>query len=300
MLRFIEALCWLATFLAIVSLKVLRVIADFIHVQLIRLLHLLERCALWFARMYKTTEIYVRMFCVRLVWMLVQLARLMIAFTPAIGTGIAYLFWQQTFLLWSAVGWTLLILIVGIVLSVKLRDQVDVYSPTQEDFSRMEHSIVAELIIMVFRCMPGILAFVFSWFVQGGILSGLCFWGGLAWIIAPLGLFLAFIENTVQSRAYARSGDSHCQKGNYDQAIADCTKAIEFDPQYAFSYRIRGDSHCQKGNYDQAIADFTKAIELTPCQSLYFELRAIAHEARGDTEKAASDRAEAQRLKGSS
>ncbi|MDD5623774.1 MAG: tetratricopeptide repeat protein [Candidatus Peribacteraceae bacterium] len=318
LLRLLEALCWLVAFLSVVAMKVLRALADFVHVQLIRLLHLLERCALWCARMYKSTEAYVRMFSVRLVWLLVQLLRLSIAFTPAIGAGIGYLYWQREFLLWSAAGWTLLLLVIGVVLSVKMKNQIEVRALTPEDFARMEQSLVAELIIAIFRCMPGILAFVLSWFIQGKIMPGLCFWGGIVWMIAPLGLFALavigeFVPDSVAQvstqpqeprsdpppvpgrpcktgyEVHMRHGKIQSRGGEYDLAIQSFSFAIELRPDSALAFQKRGDVYRLKRNYDQAIKDCSRAIELDPKLVEAFWSRGSAHRWKGNLDQAIDD-----------
>mgnify|MGYP001422678778 CR=1 FL=1 len=51
---------------------------------------------------------------------------------------------------------------------------------------------------------------------------------------------------------------------DYDGAIADYSKAIELNPNYLNAYYNRGNSKFNLKDYDGAIADFTKAIELNP------------------------------------
>ncbi len=50
----------------------------------------------------------------------------------------------------------------------------------------------------------------------------------------------------------------------YPKALADYTKAIQLDPQYANAYNNRGLAHYHSKAYDKAIADFTRAIQLKP------------------------------------
>ena len=64
------------------------------------------------------------------------------------------------------------------------------------------------------------------------------------------------------SVVYYNRGVAYGDKGNYDQAISDCTRAIELDPNYADAYYNRGVAYGDKGNYDQTISDCTRAIEL--------------------------------------
>ncbi|MBO0781599.1 MAG: tetratricopeptide repeat protein [Ktedonobacteraceae bacterium] len=47
----------------------------------------------------------------------------------------------------------------------------------------------------------------------------------------------------------------------YQQALADYTKAIELDPGCAIAYYNRGLTHQHVKDYHRAIADFTRVIE---------------------------------------
>jgi tetratricopeptide (TPR) repeat protein len=62
--------------------------------------------------------------------------------------------------------------------------------------------------------------------------------------------------------AYHRRGTAYASKKQYDQAIADYTKALEIDPKYISAYNDRGLAYMSKGNYERAIADVTRAVEL--------------------------------------
>jgi tetratricopeptide (TPR) repeat protein len=82
--------------------------------------------------------------------------------------------------------------------------------------------------------------------------------------------------------AYNSRGAAKDHKGDYDGAIADFSKAIEFDPKYANAYNNRGDAEDHKGDYDGAIADYGKAIELDPKFAIAYYNRGIAKERKGD------------------
>jgi len=49
---------------------------------------------------------------------------------------------------------------------------------------------------------------------------------------------------------------------DYDRVIKNSTKAITNNPSDIEAYRARGRAWEEKGDYDQAILDCTKAIEL--------------------------------------
>ena len=57
-------------------------------------------------------------------------------------------------------------------------------------------------------------------------------------------------------------------KGAFDCAIADYTKAIALDPNFAAAYSDRGIAYYMKGDKDQTIADFRKALEIDPSDQL--------------------------------
>lgn len=65
------------------------------------------------------------------------------------------------------------------------------------------------------------------------------------------------------------AGINEYQKGNelfdqkqYDQAIAEFTKAIQADPKQAPFYTNRGFAYLHVNKLNEAVDDFTKAIEL--------------------------------------
>ena len=56
---------------------------------------------------------------------------------------------------------------------------------------------------------------------------------------------------------------SYTEKGEYDKAIADCSKAIELDPSYDRAYYNRAFAYSEKGEVTKAIGDLEKCIELS-------------------------------------
>jgi tetratricopeptide (TPR) repeat protein len=64
--------------------------------------------------------------------------------------------------------------------------------------------------------------------------------------------------------AHNNRGGAYANKGDFDRAIADYTRAIDLKPDYAVAYYNRGFSYRHKGDDDRAIADWSKALALKP------------------------------------
>ncbi len=69
-------------------------------------------------------------------------------------------------------------------------------------------------------------------------------------------------DNKEWAAAYYYRGFGCYERGDYDGAIRDCTKAIELMPNNGDFYRMRGDAYEKKGEYDRATQDFHKVSEL--------------------------------------
>ena len=63
--------------------------------------------------------------------------------------------------------------------------------------------------------------------------------------------------------AYSNRGAAYADLGEYQQAIADYTSAIELDPNLAMAYFNRGVAYKVLAEKAEAIADFEKVITLT-------------------------------------
>ena len=114
---------------------------------------------------------------------------------------------------------------------------------------------------------------------------------GLAMLLLGCGTLFAGDSVTVNTAAEMfERGNSAYRKGNLDQAIADYTKAIELDPQYAKAYYNRGNAYSAKGNLDQAIADYTQVIGLEPQSVTAYYNRGLVYSRQGHLDRRGSPR----------
>jgi len=92
-----------------------------------------------------------------------------------------------------------------------------------------------------------------------------------------------------RSFAYTNRGNAYDDKGEVDRAIADYTKAIALDPNYAIAYTNRGAAYYSKGEVDRAIADFDETIKRNPNYAITYTNRGYAYEKKGDKDQAIAD-----------
>lgn len=89
--------------------------------------------------------------------------------------------------------------------------------------------------------------------------------------------------------AHANRGLAYSAKKEYERAIADLSKAIEINPNFAGAYSSRGFAHLAKKEYELAIADYNKAIEMDSKNALAFANRGVANSNLGRRNEAISD-----------
>src|ERR1700741_3153535 len=121
------------------------------------------------------------------------------------------------------------------------------------------------------------------------------------WFLLLLTLFLgrtavAAEAPSMDAEAYNHRGIAYYKQGQYDQAIADYTKALQIKPSDAEVYNNRGVVYGVTGQYDQAISDFTKALEINPKYAEAYNNRAYAYYYMKDYGRAWADLHEAQQL----
>lgn len=88
--------------------------------------------------------------------------------------------------------------------------------------------------------------------------------------------------------------------GSFDEAIADCTQAIELgNPALvnaASGYQNRATVYFKMGNFDRAVADYDQSIRLDPKNAGALSERSDVWRAKGDLERAQQDADEALRF----
>ena len=89
--------------------------------------------------------------------------------------------------------------------------------------------------------------------------------------------------------AYLNRCLAQYDKRDWDEALSDCSKAIEIDPKVAQAFIKRGFVWQAKGKNDKAIADYDEAIRLDPKDAVAFVNRGIAWGAMGDNDRAIDD-----------
>ncbi|MBA7495919.1 Photosystem I assembly protein Ycf3 [subsurface metagenome] len=86
----------------------------------------------------------------------------------------------------------------------------------------------------------------------------------------PAKVGLELVEDALKQIIKSRTalhllrGIFYHNKGIYDDAVAECKKAIEINPNYAGAHHSLGVAYGSKGMYYEAIAELKKAIEINP------------------------------------
>ena len=82
----------------------------------------------------------------------------------------------------------------------------------------------------------------------------------------------------------------------YEEAIADCTKAVKLNPNCVNAYNYRGVAKAGIEDYDGAIADLSKAIELKPDSAKAYYKRGLVYQKIGRPKDASVDFKKAREL----
>lgn len=103
----------------------------------------------------------------------------------------------------------------------------------------------------------------------------------------------AIIDSKPSENLLADAYDGRCwanvEKARYQDAISDCTKAIEIRPNYVYPYNNLASAYMALHDYDMAIAYLNNAISLKPDFRAALKNRALAHKSSGNRNSAISD-----------
>ncbi len=97
---------------------------------------------------------------------------------------------------------------------------------------------------------------------------------GRFFIFLFLGISSVYAQTAVD---YVQRGNAYQAQENYDQAIADYTKAIDISPEFAKAYDNRGVAYAKIGQLSSAISDFTMAIANNPNDAQAYNNRGHAY-----------------------
>ncbi len=92
-----------------------------------------------------------------------------------------------------------------------------------------------------------------------------------------------------EAKQHYNKGVEYGQQGRFDDAIAEYSKAIELDPNFAEAYSNRGNAYRALGEIQRAIADYAEAILLNPQDAGTYASRALAYTSLGKTRAAEQD-----------
>ena len=92
-----------------------------------------------------------------------------------------------------------------------------------------------------------------------------------------------------RSEKFYLKGIDSSEKGNYEKAIEELTKAIKIEPKNEFAYFWRGDSKYRSYDPKNALVDFNKAIEINASKAYFYKGRASANIMLGKYEDGIKD-----------
>ncbi len=91
------------------------------------------------------------------------------------------------------------------------------------------------------------------------------------------------------AEAYFNRGLVYVAIGQLGKAVADFGKVVEIRPEFAQGYVERGLIHADMGRHDQAVADFTKTVEVEPTRAEINLRRSLVCCANGKYDQAWKD-----------
>lgn len=95
---------------------------------------------------------------------------------------------------------------------------------------------------------------------------------------------------------YFYKAAEHEKHQRWNEALADATLAVKYDPAGVFFHQ-RGSFYFNLKEYEKAVADFTEAVKREPDVARHYEKRALAYQALGRDEEAKADLEKVRTLK---
>lgn len=96
-------------------------------------------------------------------------------------------------------------------------------------------------------------------------------------------------ESFKSSNDYYESGKENLANGNFDDAIADLTAAVQSENPSSDSFVLRGEAYMQISEYVKAKEDFDNAIKIDPQNAIAFYDRALLNTRLEDFSAALTD-----------
>jgi len=107
----------------------------------------------------------------------------------------------------------------------------------------------------------------------------------VALIGTTIALAVGGCKDSRNYRDYYNQGVARLEKGEYDAAISDLTKAIKMRPRFALAHFYRGRAYFRKGEHDKSLSDLTEAVELDPALAVAYSERGVIHFIRKEYDK---------------
>ena len=76
---------------------------------------------------------------------------------------------------------------------------------------------------------------------------------------------------------YYNRGCTYADLQRHEEALADCNRAMQLDPNYAKAYLGRGVIHHKLRRYDRALADHNRAVQLDPADATAYNNRGLTY-----------------------
>jgi tetratricopeptide (TPR) repeat protein len=95
---------------------------------------------------------------------------------------------------------------------------------------------------------------------------------------------------------YVNRGSAYGDKQDYARAIADYSKALQLNPNYADAYYSRGTVYLRMNDNDRAIGDISQTLRLNPNHAYAYFNRGLAYQNKADYTRAIADYDQAVRL----